>query len=87
MKIQLTVLESRCRSGYHKAGDTFLVEDLCPPLCHELWHAAYPYVFALQNGAALDSGETKARSCTVKCPDGARVVLRIEAVCEENEGA
>ena len=80
MKVRLTVLESRCRSGYHCAGDSFIVEDLCPPICHELWHAAYPYVLALLNGASLDQGDSKARFCTVKCPDGGRVVLRAEAV-------
>ena len=60
-KVKLTVIESRCRSGYFKAGDTFIVEDLCPPLCHELWNIAYPYVFALQNGALLDKGEARAK--------------------------
>ena len=53
-KVKLTVTESNCRSGYFKAGDTFIVEDLCPPLCHELWNVAYPYIFALKNGAMLD---------------------------------
>ena len=33
-KIRLTVTESSCRGGYHKKGDVFLSEDLCPPLCH-----------------------------------------------------
>jgi len=85
MKVRLTVVESRCRSNYHSAGDTFIVEDICPPICHELWNAAYPYVFALLNGAALDSGEEKARLCTVRCPDGGRVVLRAEALPEGSE--
>ena len=77
-KVKLTVTESRCRCGYHRPGDVFLVEDLCPPLCHELWNAAYPYVFALQNGASLQSGESRAASFTVRCPDGGRVCLRGE---------
>jgi len=58
------------------------VEDLCPPLCMELWHAAYPYVFALANGAALDQGEEKAHHFTVQCPDGGRVELEGEVVEE-----
>ena len=74
-KIKLTVIESSCRSGYHKTGDTFIVSDICPPLCAELWHIAYPYVFALQNGAELDGDSEKAKEFTVKCPDGGRVVL------------
>ena len=77
-KIRLTVLDSRCRDGLCKAGDTFLVENTCPPLCHELWNRAYPYVFALQNGAELDCGETRARRFEVDCPDGGRVRLRGE---------
>lgn len=79
-KVKLTVTESRCRSGYCKAGDTFLVEDLCPPICHELWNVAYPYVFALLNGAYLDHGETRARVFDARCPDGGRVVLHGEVV-------
>ena len=79
-KVKLTITESRCRSGYFKEGDTFIVEDLCPPLCHELWNIAYPYVFALLNGAQLDCGEGKARSFTVRCPDGGRVCIRGELI-------
>lgn len=81
-KVRLTVTESMCRSGYHQTGDTFLIGDLCPPLCSELWHAAYPYLFALRNGAALDCGETRVREFTVRCPDGGRVVLHGEYVEE-----
>ena len=55
------------------------MEDLCPPLCHELWNCAYPYVFALQNGAALEHGETRSGTFTVRCPDGGRVCLVGEA--------
>lgn len=79
-RVKLTVTESNCRSGYCKAGDTFIVEDLCPPLCHELWNRAYPYVFALQNGADLDHGDTRARCFDVSCPDGARVKLHGEVI-------
>ena len=79
-KVKLTITESACRSGYFKAGDTFIVEDLCPPLCHELWNIIYPYVFALKNGAELDCGETRARSFNAQCPDGGRVRIRGELV-------
>jgi len=79
-KVKLTVTESRCRCHYCKAGDTFIVEDLCPPICHELWNVAYPYVFALLNGAELDHGETRARQFDARCPDGGRVVLHGEVV-------
>ena len=79
-KVLLTVTHSDCRCGYCKAGDQFLVEDLCPPLCHELWHAAYPYVLALLNGADLDRGDTRARCFDVCCPDAGRVRLHGEAM-------
>lgn len=72
-KVKLTITESTCRCGYHKQGDTFLVEDLCPPLCHELWNVIYPYVFALLNGAALDCDDARARCFDAECPDGGRV--------------
>lgn len=79
-KVLLTVEESRCRCGYLKTGDTFVAEDLCPPICSELWNAAYPYVFALRSGAMLDHGDEKVRFFTVKCPDEGRVILRGEAI-------
>ena len=82
-KVKLTVTESRCRSGYLKTGDAFLVEDLCPPICHELWHAAYPMVCVLQNGGSLDCGGGRAYHFDVACPDGGRVRLHGEAVGEE----
>jgi len=82
MKVRLTVVESRCRSGYLKAGDEFVVEDICPPVCHELWNRAYPYVFALQNGAELDCGAARAKRFSVRCPDEGRVLLKGEVIEE-----
>ena len=77
-KVKLTITESNCRCGYHKAGDTFLVEDLCPPLCHELWNNLYPSVYVLLNGGDLDHGETRAKIFDAKCPDGGRVCVHGE---------
>lgn len=79
-RVRLTVTKGECRCGYHKTGDTFLVDDLCPPLCHELWNSIYPYVYALQNGAALDHGDARAKAFDAKCPDGGRVCIHGEAV-------
>ena len=77
MKVRLKITESNCRSGYFKAGEEFIVEDLCPPLCHELWNVIYPYVFALQNGAALDYGCNQDFQFDAKCPDGAECVFMV----------
>ena len=55
--VKLTVVESKCRNGYCKKGDNYIVDDLCPPICHELWNCMYPLIYALQNGADLDYGE------------------------------
>ena len=77
-KVKLTVTASNCRGGYHKEGDTFIVEDLCPPLCHELWNQVYPCVFALQNGADLDYGTLRSAQFDAKCPDGGRVCIHGE---------
>lgn len=77
-RVRLTVTESACRCGYHKKGDEFIVEDICPPLCHELWNVVYPYVFALRNGAELDSGPGRTREFSASCPDGGRVKIHGE---------
>ena len=82
MKVKLTITEIRCRSGHFKAGDEFIVEDLCPPQCHELWHTIYPYVCVLQNGGDLDYGETRAPCFDARCPDGGRVVIHGETIEE-----
>ena len=82
-KVKLTITESRCRAGYCREGEEFFVEDLCPPLCQELWSTIYPYVFALRSGAVLDYGETRARCFDAACPDGGRVKIHGEAVDDE----
>ena len=84
-KVKLTITESRCRAGRFRAGQAFLVDDLCPPLCHELWNAVYPYVFALQNGGALDWGDDRRRAFDAACPDGQRVRIHGEVWEEETD--
>lgn len=79
-KVKLTVTDGECRCGYHKEGDEFLIGDLCPPLCHELWNTVYPAVYALLNGAQLDYGETRAAQFDAKCPDGGRVCVHGEVI-------
>lgn len=79
-KVKLTIIESKCRCNYFNAGDTFVVEDLCPPICHELWNCIYPYVFALLNGATLDCGDKRSKEFTMKCPDGGRVTIHGEII-------
>ena len=76
MKVKLTITDSRCRSGHFKKGQEFIVEDLCPPLCHELWNSMYPLVYALQNGAELDYGNTR----DIRCPDEGRVCIHGESL-------
>ena len=79
-KVRLTVTSSRCRCGCMQAGDEFIIEDVCPPVCHELWHQIYPFVYALLNGADLDHGETRARLFNARCPDEGRVTVRGEVI-------
>lgn len=79
-QVRLTVLESNCRGGVHFAGEEFLVGDVCPPVCHELWQCIYPMVYVLINGGDLDYGPSRARRFEFRCPDGGRVVIRGEAM-------
>ena len=79
-KVKLTITESKCRGGYLKKGDEFIVEDLCPPICHELWNTVYPMVYALQNGADLDYGDIRAKEFNAQCPDEGRVRLHGEVI-------
>lgn len=79
-KVRLTVLESRCRDGLCAAGDTYLIENICPPLCHELWNVIYPQVYTLLNGGALDHGDDRVLFFEASCPDGGRVKIRGEFI-------
>ncbi len=79
-KVKLTITGSNCRSGYFKEGREFVVEDLCPPLCHELWNTIYPLVYALLNGAELDYGDARAKQFDARCPDGGRVHIHGEVI-------
>ena len=83
-KVRLTITESKCRCGYFHAGQQYIVEDLCPPLCHELWNSIYPAVFALLNGASLDRGEKRATEFDAHCPDEGRVRIHGEVIEEHD---
>ena len=87
-KVRLTVAGS-CRSGFHKAGEEYVIDGdrtVCPPMCMELWHAAYPYVWALLNGAEVDRPDgSRGKEATVFCPDRGRVSLRIETMQDSEE--
>lgn len=82
-KVKLTITESQCRSGYFQKGEEFIVEDLCPPLCHELWNMIYPYVFTLRNGGELDCGSARERYFDAQCPDGGRVRIHGEVIDDQ----
>ena len=57
-KVELTIIESKCRCGYFKKGEKSIVDDLCPPLFLELWNSIYPSVYVLINDGDLDYRET-----------------------------
>ncbi len=82
-RIKLTIVESRCRSGLHTAGQEYIITEdrtICPPVCMELWHHAYPDIWALLNGAELDRGEEKCRCSEISCPDECRVRIKVEVI-------
>jgi uncharacterized repeat protein (TIGR04076 family) len=80
LQVKLSVTAARCRCGYHHKGDEFIVADLCPPLCHELWNTIYPSVYALLNGASLDCVDRRGKYFDAQCPDGGRVCIHGEVV-------
>lgn len=79
-KVKLTIAASSCRCGYFQAGQEYIVEDLCPPLCHELWNDIYPSVYALLHGGELDCGDARAKMFDAECPDGGRVRVHGEVL-------
>lgn len=83
MKVKLTIIESQCRCDCHKEGDIFFVEDVCPPICHELWQNIYPSVYALLNNGDLDLDERRAKKFSLRCPDNGRVLISGEVNTNE----
>ena len=85
-KVKITITESRCRSGFHRKGEEYIIDDaVFPPICMELWHYAYPYVWAFLNGAEDDTPDGGRGTYTnVICPDEGRVHMLIEAI-EDDE--
>jgi len=79
-RVKLTILESKCRGNYHRKGDTFIVEDMCPPICHELWQSIYPCIYTLLNNGNLDYGNTRAKKFQMRCPDNGRVLVLGEVI-------
>ena len=79
-KVRITILESKCRGGYHKRGDIYEVEDVCPPICHELWQNIYPSVYTLLNGGDLDFGDERRKEFKLSCSDGGRVKVKGEVI-------
>lgn len=77
-RILITVESSECRSDLHKTGESFIVDDVCPPVCHELWNNIYPMLYALGNGAELDCGSERKATFHTSCPDGGRVRIKAE---------
>ncbi|WP_425447211.1 TIGR04076 family protein [Dethiothermospora halolimnae] len=77
-KVKLTILESKCRANYHKAGDIHIVGDVCPPICHELWQCIYPNIYTLLNNGDLDYGTSRKKRFEALCPDNGRVLIRGE---------
>lgn len=80
MKVKLTVLESKCRGNYHKTGDSYIVEDICPPICHELWQGIYPSIYVLLNNGDLDYRKIRAKEFQHRCPDNGRVLIKGEII-------
>lgn len=79
-KVKLTVIESSCRCNYLKKGDSFIVEDLCPPICHEFWNQMYPYVYVLLNGGSLDYNDKRSKEFDCICSDQGRVTIHGEVI-------
>ena len=83
-KVKITITRSNCRSGFHKKGEEYIIDEtICPPICMELWHYAYPYIWTLLNGGKLDDGDIKSKSFDVICPDEGRVHLHGEVIEED----
>ena len=45
-RVKLTVIRSECRSGLHGEGEEYVIGEVCPPICHELWNNIYPMLYA-----------------------------------------
>jgi len=79
-KVKIIIKQTKCRCNYFKEGEVFMIDDKCAPICHELWHAMYPFIYVLLNNGLLDYGDQKTTKSTIRCPDNGRVVAEISKV-------
>ena len=79
-KVKLTIIDSKCRCHLFKKGEIFIIDNICPPICHEFWQQIYPYVYALLNGADLDYGNGRSKEFDAVCPDSGRVTIHGEVI-------
>ena len=71
---EIRIIESRCRDGLNRAGEVFLFDGHCPPICPELMAPMNHLLYAIKEGMKRIDGDD---TVTVKCPDSARVVAEI----------
>ena len=81
-KVKLTITKTNCRDCLYQNGDTFIVDNVCPPICHELWNQIYPSVYVLLNGGDLDCGDKRCKQFDAKCMDEQRVEIHGEVIEE-----
>lgn len=55
-----------------KKGQEFVSEDLCPPLCRELWNGICPLVYALLNRAVIRYRNVHTKTPESEYPDEGR---------------
>ena len=79
-RMKLTVIRSECRGGLHSEGEEYVIGEVCPPICHELWNNIYPMLYAAGCGADIESGEGYSSAFTASCPDGGRVTVKCERI-------
>lgn len=47
-KVKLTITKNNCTCGYYEDNQEFIIGDLCPPICSDVWYEMYPVILALQ---------------------------------------
>ena len=77
-KVVATVKSGKCNQGFHKIGDSFLIDQLTPEgMCTSAFNAIFPLVFTLQCGGKFfwEDNPHVTRAC---CPDDTGLVLEIK---------
>ena len=77
-KVRITVTEGKCNQGFHRVGDSWVVDELTPEgICTSAFNALFPQILTLACGGEF-FWEENPRVGYACCPDDTGLTFEIK---------